>query len=395
MRNLVMIKNINNHLLPIIGAIAGDIIGSPYELNGSRIKSKEFPLFSQQSTYTDDTVMTLGVAQWVMNNNENLTSILHIWGNKYINVGFGHAFKCWLRSENPQPYNSWGNGSAMRVSSIGVACEYLHDVLNLAEQSASITHNHLEGIKGAQAVAVAVFLAYKGFSKQNIKAYIEKTFNYDLSRDLNQIREIYSFDSSCQGSVPEAIIAFLHSDNFEDAVRLAVSLGGDADTQASIAGAIAASFYKKIPQNIISETFSKLPNELRDIIYLFNDYVTPQNVSLAVTSLESVILKSKIQYSFALACTDVIDVYIPKGTRLELASIPPLVKDEEKYATLHLLNNRERIFDAIEHEARLKYPEFTEDYDHLVERIMLFSKIADLEKFDVSALTMDDLLANA
>ena len=361
MRNLVMTKKINNHLLPIIGAIAGDIIGSPYELNGSRIKSKEFPLFSQQSTYTDDTVMTLGVAQWVMNNNENLTSILHIWGNKYINVGFGHAFKCWLRSENPQPYNSWGNGSAMRVSSIGVACEYLHDVLNLAEQSASITHNHLEGIKGAQAVAVAVFLAYKGFSKQNIKAYIEKTFNYDLSRDLNQIREIYSFDSSCQGSVPEAIIAFLHSDNFEDAVRLAVSLGGDADTQASIAGAIAASFYKKIPQNIISETFSKLPN----------------------------------QYSFALACTDVIDVYIPKGTRLELASIPPLVKDEEKYATLHLLNNRERIFDAIEHEARLKYPEFTEDYDHLVERIMLFSKIADLEKFDVSALTMDDLLANA
>ena len=170
MRNLVMTKKINNHLLPIIGAIAGDIIGSPYELNGSRIKTKEFPLFSQQSTYTDDTVMTLGVAQWVMNNNENLTSILHILGNKYIDVGFGHAFKCWLRSENPQPYNSWGNGAAMRVSSIGVACEYLHDVLNLAEQSASITHNHLEGIKGAQAVAVAVFLAYRGFSKQNIKA---------------------------------------------------------------------------------------------------------------------------------------------------------------------------------------------------------------------------------
>lgn len=389
-----MKKKINKHLLPIIGAISGDIIGSPYEFNGSRIKTKEFPLFSQQSTYTDDTVMTLGVAQWVMSNNENLTSILHLLGNKYIDVGFGHAFKNWLRSENPQPYNSWGNGAAMRVSSIGVACEYLHDVLNMAEQSASITHNHPEGIKGAQAVAVAVFLAYRGFSKLNIKAYIEKTFSYDLSRDLNQIRKIYSFDSSCQGSVPEAIIAFLQSNDFEDAIRLAISLGGDADTQASIAGAIAAAFYKEIPQNVISETFSKLPNELRDIICQFNDYVAPQKVSLAVTSLESVILKSKIQYSFALACTDVIDVDIPKGTRLELISIPPLAEDEEKYATLHLINNRERIFNAIEHKTRLKYPQFAEDYDHLVERIMLFSKITDLEKFDVSVLTMDDLLAN-
>lgn len=394
MRNLVMEKKINNHLLPIIGAIAGDIIGSPYELNGSRIKTKEFPLFSQQSTYTDDTVMTLGVAQWVMNNNENLTSILHLWGNKYIDVGFGHAFKCWLRSENPQPYNSWGNGAAMRVSSIGVACKYLHDVLNIAEQSASITHNHPEGIKGAQAVAVAVFLAYRGFSKQNIKVYLEKTFNYDLSRDLNQIRNIYSFDSSCQGSVPEAIIAFLESNDFEEAVRLAVSLGGDADTQASIAGAIAAAFYKKIPQYIISEIISRLPKELSDILYLFNEYTSPQTVSLAITSTESVIIKSRIQYSFALTCTNVIDVFIPKGTRLELNTIPAAYNSNEEYATLNLINNKERIFTSIENETRLKYPEFTEDYNHLVERIMLFSKIADLEKFEISALTMDDLLAN-
>ena len=164
-------------------------------------------------------------------------------GNKYINVGFGHAFKCWLRSDSPKPYNSWGNGSAMRVSSIGLACGTLQEVLDLAEQTASITHNHPEGIKGAQAVAASVYLAYWGFSKLNIKDSIEKTFEYNLNRSIEDIRETYSFDSSCQGSVPEAIIAFLESTNFEDAIRLAVSLGGDADTQASIAGAIAESYY--------------------------------------------------------------------------------------------------------------------------------------------------------
>lgn len=392
---LIMKRTINKHLLPLIGAIAGDIIGSSYELKGCRIKTTDFPLFSQNCTFTDDTVLTLAVAQWIINRENDLVSLLHTLGNRYINVGFGHAFKCWLRSDVPKPYNSWGNGSAMRVSSIGLACEYLHEVFDLAEQTASITHNHPEGIKGAQAVAVSVYLAYRGFSKSNIKDYIEKTFGYNLNRTIEKIRETYSFDSSCQGSVPEAIIAFLESTNFENAIRLAVSLGGDADTQASIAGAIAGAFYKKIPQNIISTIIEKLPTELLDILYSFNDFIPPQKISLAVAAKESVNLKCNIQYTFAVACTDVIDVAIPQGTRLELISIPMTdIDNDEEYATFHLINNRNMVFSLVENETRLKYPEFIEDYDHLVEKIMIFSKISDLVKFDISPLTMEDLLTH-
>lgn len=384
---------INKHLLPLIGAIAGDIIGSPYELKRCRIKTTDFPLFSQDSTFTDDTILTLAVAQWVVKRKSDLISLFHTMGNKYINVGFGHAFKCWLRSDSPKPYNSWGNGSAMRVSSIGLACGTLQEVLDLAEQTASITHNHPEGIKGAQAVAASVYLAYWGFSKSNIKDYIEKTFEYNLNRTIEDIRETYSFDSSCQGSVPEAIIAFLESTNFEDAIRLAVSLGGDADTQASIAGAIAGAFYKKIPQSIISEIVKKLPNELLDILYSFNGFIPPQEIMLAVTAKETTVLSCYIQYSFASGCTDVQKVSIPQGTRLELSSVHILNENRyERYATFHLINNREIIFSIVENEARLKYPECLDEYKHLVERISLFSKISGLDNFEISPLTMDDIL---
>lgn len=389
-----MKETTNKHLLPLMGAIAGDIIGSPYELKGCRIKTTDFPLFSQDSTFTDDTILTLAVAQWVVKRKSDLISLFYTMGNKYINVGFGHAFKCWLRSDSPKPYNSWGNGSAMRVSSIGLACGTLQEVLDLAEQTASITHNHPEGIKGAQAVAASVYLAYWGFSKSNIKDYIEKTFKYNLNRTIEDIRETYSFDSSCQGSVPEAIIAFLESTNFEDAIRLAVSLGGDADTQASIAGAIAGAFYKIIPQSIISEIVKKLPNELLDILYSFNDFIPPQEIMLAVTAKETTVLSCYIQYSFALGCTDVQKVSIPQGTRLELSYVPILNENRyESYATFHLVNNREIILSIVENEARLKYPEYLDEYKHLVERISLISKISGLDNFEISPLTMDDILA--
>ena len=282
----------------------------------------------------------------------------------------------------------------MRVSSIGLACGTLQEVLDLAEQTASITHNHPEGIKGAQAVAASVYLAYWGFSKSNIKDYIEKTFKYNLNRTIEDIRETYSFDSSCQGSVPEAIIAFLESTNFEDAIRLAVSLGGDADTQASIAGAIAGAFYKIIPQSIISEIVKKLPNELLDILYSFNDFIPPQEIMLAVTAKETTVLSCYIQYSFALGCTDVQKVSIPQGTRLELSYVPILNENRyESYATFHLVNNREIILSIVENEARLKYPEYLDEYKHLVERISLISKISGLDNFEISPLTMDDILA--
>lgn len=386
-----MRRVINIHLLPLIGAIAGDIIGSPYELKGHRIKRTDFPLFNRDSTFTDDTILTLAVAQWIQNRNGNLVEILHTLGNKYINVGFGHAFKCWLRSKNPKPYNSWGNGAAMRVSSIGASCRYLNEVLDLAEQTASITHNHPEGIKGAQAVAVSIYLAYRGFSKTNIKDYIENTFGYNLSRTIEEIRDGYSFDSSCQGSVPEAIIAFLESTNFEDAIRLAISLGGDADTQASISGAIAGAFYKEISIDIIETVIKKLPAELLDILRSFNEFVPPKEISLAVTTKKTVKLMCKVQYTFAVACTNIIEVTIPQGTRLELTSIPMSdINSNEEYATFHIITNKKTIFALVENEARLKYSEFLEEYDYLVERIMLFSKISDLGDFEISTLTEDD-----
>lgn len=387
---------INKHLLPLLGAIAGDFIGSPYELKGCRIKITDFPLFNQYSTFTDDTVSTLAISKWMTNQEADLASILHTLGNRYIDVGFGHAFKEWLRSDDPKPYNSWGNGSAMRVSSVGVVCSYLHEVLDIAKQTAIITHNHPEGIKGAQAVATSVYLAYNGLKKNHIKNYVEKTFGYDLNRTISEIRESYSFDSSCQGSVPESIIAFLESNNFEEAVRLAVSLGGDADTQASIAGAIAAAFYKEIPQNIIETILNKIPNDLFKMLSTFNDIIPPQECSLVVTAKKDLTLKCYIQYSFALTSTDIADITIPKGTRLELTLDTDSIYSNEcksnEEAILHLINNRDIVFSALEQDARLKYSEFIEYYNHLVERIQIFSNISELDDFDISPLTMDDIL---
>lgn len=214
-----------------------------------------------------------------------------------------------------------------------------------------------------------------------------------MSRTIEEIRDGYSFDSSCQGSVPEAIIAFLESTNFEDAIRLAISLGGDADTQASISGAIAGAFYKEISIDIIETVIKKLPAELLDILRSFNEFVPPKEISLAVTTKKTVKLMCKVQYIFAVACTNIIEVTIPQGTRLELTSIPMSdINSNEEYATFHIITNKKTIFALVENEARLKYSEFLEEYDYLVERIMLFSKISDLGDFEISTLTEDDFL---
>ncbi|MDY6971124.1 MAG: ADP-ribosylglycohydrolase family protein [Thermodesulfobacteriota bacterium] len=251
----------------MIGAIAGDIIGSVFEHYS--IKSTEFPLFSRYSRFTDDTVLTVAVAYSILKNVDYGTS-LKTFGAKYAYAGYGAAFYRWMLSSDSGPYNSWGNGSAMRVSPVGFAFNSVEEVLQEAKKSAEVTHNHPEGIKGAQATAMAVFLARSGKGKKEIRQQIGEAFAYDLNRTLDEIRPTYHFDVSCQGSVPESLISFLESKNLEDAIRKGISLGGDSDTIACIAGGIAQAFYREVPQEMVYNIRKRLPREFLLIIDEFN-----------------------------------------------------------------------------------------------------------------------------
>ena len=252
----------------MLGAIAGDVIGSVYEFHP--IKYTDFPLFGRSSRFTDDTVLTVAAAYSILEKCDYATAF-KTFGRRYPGAGYGSSFYEWIFSPDGRPYNSWGNGSAMRVSPIGFAFDSIEAVLEEAERSASVTHNHPEGIKGAQATALSIFFARKGENKDFIKSEIGKRFTYNLNRTLDDIRPEYRFDVSSQGSVPESIIAFLESKNFEDAVRKAVSLGGDSDTMACIAGGIAHAFYREMPENIVVNVRERLPVEFLDIIDRFVD----------------------------------------------------------------------------------------------------------------------------
>lgn len=256
----------------MLGAFAGDIIGSLYERRG--IKTTQFPLFQERSTFTDDTVLTAAVASAVLDEID-YGAALKDFGRRYPHRGYGGNFRKWLYRDPSPPYNSWGNGSAMRVSPIGFAFDSASKVLEEARRSAEVTHNHPEGIKGAQATALAVFLARRGSSKEEIREEISRGFEYDLSRTAAEIRPVYSFDVSCMGTVPEAIIAFLDSSDLEDALRLAVSLGGDADTLACITGSIAEAYYRKVPEEIEREVRTRLPDELIEILDRFYERFIP------------------------------------------------------------------------------------------------------------------------
>lgn len=243
----------------MLGAIIGDIIGSVYEWNN--IKTKDFPLFQVNCQFTDDTVLTIAVADVILNGSgyaERLKEYYHC----YPSAGYGGNFRHWCESDRNAPYNSWGNGSAMRVSPVGFAGADLNSVLSEAKRSAEVTHNHPEGIKGAQVTAAAILLARTGCEKSAIKSYIEATFGYDLGQTLETIRPGYRFDVSCQGSVPQAILAFLESTDFEDAIRNAVSLGGDSDTIACITGGIAEAFYGGVPEPIAHQALAYLDQPL-------------------------------------------------------------------------------------------------------------------------------------
>ncbi|HEY3330574.1 MAG TPA: ADP-ribosylglycohydrolase family protein [Capsulimonadaceae bacterium] len=231
----------------MIGSVIGDIAGSLYE--GSSIKTKSFPFFNEFGRFTDDTVLSVAVAAALLESSEYIdraqhyVSMFHDWFALYPDAGFGDTFFSWADMRDRQPYNSWGNGSAMRVGAIGWAFDTLDETLAEAHLSASVTHNHPEGIRGAQAVAAAIYAARNGADKGAIRTLVESRFSYDLSASVDEIRPTYGFDVSCQGSVPQSIICFLDSSSFEDAVRNAISLGGDSDTMACIAGSIAEAAY--------------------------------------------------------------------------------------------------------------------------------------------------------
>lgn len=250
----------------MIGSIAGDIIGSIYEQQP--IKTKAFPLFNDRCYFTDDTVLSVAIADAILTGRSYQQSLQKI-GNLYPRAGYGGTFIHWLHSDNPQPYNSWGNGSAMRVSPVGFAFQSEVDTLLHAKLTAEVSHNHPEGIKGAQATALAIYLARTtGTGKNLIRDRISEAFGYDLNRTIDEIRPDYSFDVSCQGTVPEAIIAFLDSNSYEDAVRNAISLGGDSDTLACITGGIADAFYG-VPENIREEARRRLTPDLLKIVQSF------------------------------------------------------------------------------------------------------------------------------
>ena len=247
----------------MLGAIAGDIIGSPFEF--SPVKTTDFPLFAENCRFTDDSVLTVATAFSLMTDG-NYAQNYKIFGRLYPLAGFGGHFNGWVQGADSKPYGSWGNGSAMRVSPVAFAMTSEEEVLAEAEKSAAVTHDHPEGIKGAQAVALGIWLARNGADREQIRRELTARFGYDLSRTTAEIRPDYQFDVSCQGSVPEAIICFLEGEDWLDSVRLAVSLGGDADTQAAIAGSLAQAFHGGVPEDIAEQTKNLLSNHLLDIL---------------------------------------------------------------------------------------------------------------------------------
>lgn len=266
------------------GAILGDIIGSPFEFDRGD-KTKDFKLFSRRSHFTDDSVMTLAVGEALLKVGQDATvkeiedaviSSMQSWGRRYPHKGYGGYFRRWLTAHYPEPYNSFGNGSAMRVSAAGWLYDSLEKTRTVAKATANVTHNHPEGIKGAEATASAIFMARNGSSKEEIKKYIENEFHYDLNRTLDEIRPSFHMDETCQKTVPEAIIAFLEATDFEDAIRNAVSLGGDTDTLGAITGSIAEAYYG-IPEWLMTECRKRINKDMRVVLDDFNDALSNQD----------------------------------------------------------------------------------------------------------------------
>lgn len=255
----------------MLGAIIGDIVGSVHE--GTLRKTKDFPLFIERSTFTDDTVLTVAVADWILTG-KDLVGVLHAYFDAYPNRGYGGMFAAWASQRSRKPYNSFGNGSAMRVSPVGFAFDSIGDVLAWARRSAEVTHDHPEGIRGAEATAAAVYYARQIKDRDEIAALLESRFRYDLGTPLDEIRPVFEFDETCQGTVPAALRAFLESSSFEDAIRNAISLGGDADTLAAITGGVAEAYYG-IPDDLVAAARPRLDPRLTNVVDRFRERFGP------------------------------------------------------------------------------------------------------------------------
>ncbi len=259
----------------IMGAIVGDTIGSVYEFDPT--KDYHFDIFDDNMEYTDDSILTIALADWLLHDethsHEELGKYMRYWVGKYPNPmgSYGTCFMTWFQTDSPKPYNSWGNGSAMRVSPVGFFFDTLEETLRVAKISAEVTHNHPEGIKGAQATAASIFLARSGKTKDEIRDYIEQEFGYDLHQPYDEIKKTYHFEASCQETVPQSIIAFLESKNYQDALRLTIALGGDADTMGAITGAIAAAYYGGVEHEIYDFVIEKLPDDLKAVVVEFEN----------------------------------------------------------------------------------------------------------------------------
>jgi ADP-ribosylglycohydrolase len=251
----------------VLGAILGDIVGSVHEWE--KTKKKDFPLFVPRSTFTDDSVLTIAVAEWILTN-QDLVDLFHDYTDRYPARGYGGMFRHWMVTRSREPYNSFGNGAAMRVSPVGFAFDTLEEVLHWSERSAAVTHNHPEGIRGAQATAAAVFWARSVRDKAEIRRLLAERFGYDLGFTLDQIRPTYRFNETCQQTVPQALVAFLESTGYEDAIRNAISLGGDADTLACITGGIAEAYYG-VPKDLSGQCLERLDNRLAAVVQRFRD----------------------------------------------------------------------------------------------------------------------------
>ena len=259
----------------MFGAIIGDIIGSKFEFFNYR--AKDFDLFDEDRMFTDDSVMTIAICKAIMECNGDYTKLsqktidnMQYFGKAYPHAGYGGMFRGWIQEENPQPYNSFGNGSAMRVSAVAYEAETIEDVKKLSKIVTEVTHNHPEGIKGAEATAVAIFFARIGMPKDEIKSYIEKNY-YKLDFTIDEIRESYRFNETCQETVPQALECFFESTDFEDAIRIAISLGGDSDTIGAIVGGVAEAYYG-VPAYIKENAISYLDERLYNILKDFEKY---------------------------------------------------------------------------------------------------------------------------
>lgn len=252
----------------MIGALTGDIVGSIYEWNN--IKTVDFPLFQDKCFFTDDSVLTVALADAILTG-ESYATKLREYFRRYPDAGYGRHFRAWAKSSFQGPYDSCGNGAGMRISPAGWAFDSLDEVLQMAKEFTAVTHNHVEGVKGGQATAAAIFIGRTGKSKKEIRDYIESAFGYDLGMTCDQIRPKYSFDGTAQGTVPQAMVAFLESTDFEHAIRLAISLGGDSDTMACITGSIAEAFYGGVPEKIAMRTIGFLDEPLKAVVLEFSE----------------------------------------------------------------------------------------------------------------------------